>query len=172
MPNLAQRRDTRRTPLCPPFARGEKARTPPTFPPLRRGGRGVRAAAHAIHLKTALGWGWRAVSRRATRSMGVSSWISNLRSSKRRKYQSRSKNIPERDRLRQGVVRPRARWHHHVDSGQRRSRAVKSPGSYPFWRSAMPCRPAKRRYGAISLATVGRRCDMNSMALMAGLQSE
>jgi len=76
--------------------------------------------------------------------------------------------------------------------------AVKSPGTYPFWRSSsgicritvstacfqaskvfgttwkslMPCRPAKRRYGAISLATVGMHCDMNSMALMAVLQSE
>ena len=34
--NLAQRRGTRRTPLYPPFARGEKDQTPPTFPPLRR----------------------------------------------------------------------------------------------------------------------------------------
>src|SRR5208282_6478963 len=40
MANLAQRRGTRRTPLYPPFARGEKDQTPPTFPPLRRGGRG------------------------------------------------------------------------------------------------------------------------------------
>src|SRR5271166_6618433 len=86
MPNLVQRRGTRRTPLCPPFARGEKrpdaADLPPLakgrapfpppcegegtiFPPLRRGGHrfpppgeggvgGVRAAAHATHLKTAL----------------------------------------------------------------------------------------------------------------------
>ncbi len=89
-----------------------------------------------FHVWSILSGGWREVSRRATRSMGVSSWISNLRSSKGRKNQSRSMNIPERDRLRQGVVRPRARWHHHVDSGQRRSRAVKSPGAYPFWRSA------------------------------------
>ncbi len=35
-----QRRGTRRTPLCPPFARGEKSQPPPTFPALRREGRG------------------------------------------------------------------------------------------------------------------------------------
>src|SRR5208337_324125 len=55
MPNLAQRGGTRRTPLCPPFARGEKRPDAADFPPLAKGGgRGVRAAAHATHLKTAL----------------------------------------------------------------------------------------------------------------------
>src|SRR5208337_5066029 len=54
-PHLAQRRGTRRTPLCPPFARGEKRPDAADFPPLAKGGgRGVRAAAHATHLKTAL----------------------------------------------------------------------------------------------------------------------
>ena len=40
MPNLVQRKGTRRTPLCPPLARGEKDQTPPTFPPCEGGGRG------------------------------------------------------------------------------------------------------------------------------------
>src|SRR5271157_4292198 len=38
MPNLAQRRGTRRTPLCPPFARGEKRPDAADFPPLAKGG--------------------------------------------------------------------------------------------------------------------------------------
>ena len=59
----AMGRGTRRTPLNPPFARGEKDETPPIFPPceggihsppLRRGGRGGETAAQAMHLKSAL----------------------------------------------------------------------------------------------------------------------
>ena len=69
MPNLAQRRGTRRTPLCPPLRRGEKDQTPPTFPPLRRGDRGVRAPAHAMHLKTAL----------TPRATEIRSWLCALR---------------------------------------------------------------------------------------------
>src|SRR5208337_1221426 len=37
-PHLAQRRGTRRTPLCPPFARGEKGPDAADFPPLAKGG--------------------------------------------------------------------------------------------------------------------------------------
>jgi hypothetical protein len=83
---------------------------------------------HNFHVWSLLSWGWREVSRRATGSMGLSSWISNPRSSQGRKYQFRSMNIPERGRLRQGVRR--ARWHPHVDSGQRRSRLLAHPGTY------------------------------------------
>src|SRR5208283_577362 len=40
---------------CPPFARGEKRPDAAVFPPLAKGGvGGVRAAAQAMHLKTAL----------------------------------------------------------------------------------------------------------------------
>src|SRR5208337_5556012 len=39
-PHLAQRRGTRRTPLCPPFARGEKRPDAADFPPLAKGGWG------------------------------------------------------------------------------------------------------------------------------------
>ena len=38
MPNLAQRRGTRRTPLCPPFARGEKKTRCRRLSPLAKGG--------------------------------------------------------------------------------------------------------------------------------------
>jgi len=68
-----------------------------------------------FHVWSILSWGWREVSCRATWSIGVSSWISNLRSSK---SQTRSTNIPERHRSRQGVVGPGKHGHDHVDSGQ------------------------------------------------------
>ncbi len=55
--------------------------------------------------------------------------VSNLRSSQGRKYLSRSINIAELHRPRQGVVRARARWHHYVDSGQLRSRPMERPGT-------------------------------------------
>jgi len=38
MTNLAQHRGTRNTPLCPPFARGEKRPDAAVFPPLAKGG--------------------------------------------------------------------------------------------------------------------------------------
>src|SRR5271157_3148673 len=46
----------RRTPLCPPFARGEKRPDAADFsPPCEGGVGGVKAAGHAMHLKAALG---------------------------------------------------------------------------------------------------------------------
>ncbi len=53
-PGATQRQS--KNPLCPPFARGEKRPDAADFPPCEGGVGGVRAAAHAMRLNTALGW--------------------------------------------------------------------------------------------------------------------
>src|SRR5271157_1391624 len=59
MTSQVQRRGTRRTPLTPPFARGEKDDTPTISPPLAKGGKGGWCArACAMRKKNAPRAGW------------------------------------------------------------------------------------------------------------------